>query len=170
MIFAIMNVACSFSYYLITFYVKYLPGSIFTNQIVSSLAEAFACLSTLIILKWMSIKNGFAMSFFVSGLACVCVMYAQATGKDWMVPLGVLGAKSGVAIAFAFLYFSMVFYFQSAFLGFVMGISNVIGRSSTILAPMVAEMSDPVPMVSSTFICCIAFALCIMLEKPATMS
>jgi hypothetical protein len=81
-----------------------------------------------------------------------------------MIPFGVLGAKAGIAIAFAFLYFSMVSYFDSAFLGFVMGISNVVGRSSTILAPAIAEVADPVPMISSTAICIIALICCLMLQ------
>jgi len=93
-------------------------------------------------------------------------MYAQVSEKEWIVPLGVLGAKFGISIAFAYLYFSMVDYFPSAFLGFVMGVSNVIGRSSTILAPIVAEMSNPIPMVSSMAICSLAFSLCLMLKSP----
>ena len=81
-----------------------------------------------------------------------------------MVPLGVLGAKAGIQIAFVFLYFSMVNYFQSAFLGFVMGISNVVGRSTTVLAPLIAEMNDPIPMISTLALCLIALVLCLMLR------
>ena len=30
-IFIVMSITCSFSYYLINFYIKYLPGDIYTN-------------------------------------------------------------------------------------------------------------------------------------------
>lgn len=41
-IFIIMSITCSFSYYLINFYIKYLPGDIYTNQIVNSISECIA--------------------------------------------------------------------------------------------------------------------------------
>lgn len=91
-----MNVACSFSYYLINFYVKYLPGSIFTNQIVNSLSESLANLLTFMIIKHLGIRIGFASSFFACAIACGCVMYAQGSSMEWLVPIGVLGAKAGI--------------------------------------------------------------------------
>lgn len=42
LIFIIMAIACSFSYYLINFYIKYLPGDIFLNQIVNSISESIS--------------------------------------------------------------------------------------------------------------------------------
>ena len=56
-----------------------------------------------------------------------------------MVPLGVLGGKAGVASGFCYLYFATLNYFRSQFLGMVFGFINVVGRSSTVLAPIMAE-------------------------------
>jgi hypothetical protein len=45
----VMNVAWSsafFTYYMVGFYVKYIPGDVFQNVIFSSISEALACFAT----------------------------------------------------------------------------------------------------------------------------
>jgi len=42
LIFVYMFCAASFNYYLITFYTKYMPGNVYVNTIVSSVAEMVA--------------------------------------------------------------------------------------------------------------------------------
>jgi hypothetical protein len=61
----------SFDYYLITFYLKYLPGSIFVNSIVSSCSEALAIIFSGIILKVLSIKNSLLVTFMLSAVSCI---------------------------------------------------------------------------------------------------
>ena len=73
-------------------------------------------------------------------------------------------------MAFCFLYFSQVNYFTSAFLGLIMGSSNVVGRCSTILAPVVAELPDPIAMVSCLILCIMGLFCCLLLEEPKTIS
>lgn len=92
------------------------------------------------------------------------VIIAETYQLDWMIPFAVLGAKAGISIAFSFLYFSTVYYFPSPYLGLVMGFNNVAGRSSTIAAPMVAEMRDPIPMMTSIVLCLLALIGSILLK------
>jgi hypothetical protein len=47
-----------------------------------------------------------------------------------------------------------------------MGMSNVIGRASTIFAPIVAEMKNPMPMLSCILMCLAALVCGALLEKP----
>ena len=162
-----MNITCSFCYYLINFYVKYIPGSIYTNQIVNSLSEVVANAFALAVVNKFGIKSGFAISYLACALACILVMVST---DGILIPIGVLGAKASITIAFTFLYFSMVNYFDSAFLGFVMGISNVVGRLSTILAPVIAEMPDPIPMMSTMILCFGALVCCLMLQQPNNLN
>jgi MFS family permease len=75
-IYMCMAVACSFSYYLINFYVKYLPGDIFTNQIVNSVSESFANLCAPLLLFVTSTKKGFAFCFLACAIACMLVLFA----------------------------------------------------------------------------------------------
>ena len=167
--FILMIITCSFSYYLINFYVKYLPGDIFTNQIVNSLAEGVAHAASAVVVLIMSTRKGFAAGYGVCAISCVIVMYSQFYDSSWLIPIGVLGAKAGISVAFCFLYFSQVNYFTSAFLGLIMGSSNVVGRCSTILAPVVAELPDPTAMVSCLLLCIMGLFCCLLLEQPKSI-
>ena len=78
-IFLTMACACSFSYYLINFYVKYLPGDIYTNQIVNSVSEALSNGSGMFVVMFMSQKKGFAFSFLGCSISCALVMIAESS-------------------------------------------------------------------------------------------
>ena len=158
--------SCSFCFYLINFYVKYLPGDIYTNQIVNSVAESASNGVAIVLVAVIGVKRGFVSSFVSCLIACIVVMYAEAYEHTWIIPFGVLGAKSGITIAFCFLYFSPSRYFEQCYLGLVMGASNTIGRASTIAAPIVAEMRNPIPMVSCILLCLAALVCATILEKP----
>uniref|UniRef100_A0A7S3CJF9 Uncharacterized protein n=1 Tax=Strombidium rassoulzadegani TaxID=1082188 RepID=A0A7S3CJF9_9SPIT len=165
----VMAVTCSFNYYLINFYVKYLPGNIFTNQIVNSVSESVAHGLSMVVLAMLSIKKGYLCSFFVCAFSALLVIGSESSGMDWLVPVCVLGVKASISIAFCFLYFSTVNYFPSAYLGFVMGFSNVAGRMSTIAAPMFAEQKDPIPMVSCIVLSVLSLACSLQLEQPEAL-
>ena len=113
LIFASMAVSCSFVYYLINFYVKYLPGDIYTNQMVNSVAESCANGGAVLVLVFVSQRYGFAICYVFTAVACIVVMLAEMSEAAWLVPIGVLVGKSSITCAFAFLYFTTVDYFES---------------------------------------------------------
>ena len=162
-----MAVTCSFSYYLINFYVKYLPGNIYTNQTVNSWSECIAHLLSLWVLKLFSIKNGYFFSYLLCALSALVVILSEYSGVEHLIPIAVLGAKAGISVAFCFLYFTTVNYFESKYLGLVMGFSNVSGRMSTIAAPIVAELPDPVPMLSVIVLCFLSLIASHKLQLPS---
>ena len=112
----------------------------------------------MVIVTVMSLKKGFASSFAACGLGAIIIIIAETHSIDRLIPVAVLGAKAGVSVAFSFFYFSIVSYFPSTHLGLVMGFSNVAGRLSSIMAPIVAEMRDPIPMMTTMVLCVMAFA------------
>lgn len=133
---------------------------------MNSVAEAVAHAFSSVVVLYMSNKKGFASGFITCAISCIIVMFAEMTGVHILIPIGVLGAKAGISLAFCFLYFSQVKYFSSAYLGLMFGSSNVVGRCSTILAPIVAELEDPIPMISSLMLCMIALFCSTLLEQP----
>lgn len=52
----------SFNFYLITFYLKYFPGSIFINSICFAFADMIAFTSSGIFLQWVSITQGIVIA------------------------------------------------------------------------------------------------------------
>lgn len=164
LIFMFLAITCSFCYYLINFYVKYIPGNIFTNQIANSIAESIAHGASCIVVTVLSIKKGFISAFSACNLSSFLLLFATLYDVAWLIPVTVLGAKAGIAVAFAFLYFSTVSYFRSEYLGLIMGLMNVVGRLSTIAAPMIAEQDEPVPMLSAIILCSLATLGCFWLD------
>lgn len=96
-------------------------------------------------------------------------MYAEMNQVDFLIPFGVLFAKSAITTAFCFLYFTTVDYFESAYLGLAIGFCNVFGRGSTILSPVIAEMGEPLPMMSCVVVCAISFVMTLQLEQPDSL-
>ncbi len=64
-----MNVAwssVSFGYYLISYYLKYIPGDLYTNVILSSIAEMASAFSSGWISKKIGNKNTLIISYMTS--------------------------------------------------------------------------------------------------------
>lgn len=78
LIFVYLFCAASFNYYLINFYLKYIPGDIFINSIVASLAETTAhWLSGFISIKFGP-ANGMCASFCLAGCAGAALWFCDA--------------------------------------------------------------------------------------------
>ena len=99
LIFVYLFTAASFNYYLINFYLKYIPGNVFINTIVSSASSATACyLSGLIIVKFGS-SFSLRMSFGLCTFAGIILFIAESSSDDSnsdgpspLIPVAVLAA------------------------------------------------------------------------------
>lgn len=58
-------------------------------------------------------------------------------------------------------------YFDVKFMGTIFGICNTVARAVTISAPMVAELSFPIPVVSIVATCSIAGIMSLFLKEKA---
>ena len=166
LIFTVMYFACSYCYYLINLYMKYLTGDIYVNQITNSLSEAVSCIFPLLMLKRISVKSSFTIAFLVSMVSCVVIMIAEHGNYAALSPIGILGAKAGINVAFCFLYIGSINFFDNQFLGLQMGICNTIGRLGSAAAPLVAEVGAPTPMISCISVCVLAMAASAFLKQP----
>ena len=67
----IMNVAwssTSFGFYLISYYLKYIPGDIFTNVILSAFADCLSSFFSAYMSTKMGTQKTLIVSFFISGI------------------------------------------------------------------------------------------------------
>ena len=162
--------AASFNYYLLNFYLKYMPGSIYMNSIVSSLSEVVAHWMAGCIVVKLGPVNGLSGANALATLSAVGLW--ASTAVDWAgpVPVTVLAAKFGTGAAFAMLYMSTLQYFPNRYMGRVFGTCNVTARFVTIMAPMVAEAPSPTPELIMVVSCALAAILTRLLQKPAAMN
>ena len=159
----------SFNFYLINFYLKYIPGNVYINTMVASIGEAISAAVAGSILQLLGPRNAIAFTSAISGLATVALWLAEVYGYINEVPLFILLARFGVSALFPIMYMSTLLYFPSRYLGAVFGICNVAARATTVLSPMVAEIDTPIPEICSILICTLSVILGQLLIIPKDM-
>lgn len=165
-IFIFLFSSASFNYYLINFYLKYIPGNVYVNTIVASIAEFVSTLIAGSIVKYLGIKNTISSAFALNCISGVILWIAEKLDSTGSVPVIILAAKFGNCASFGLLYMSTLHYFPSQFLGAVFGACNVTARAITIASPLVAEASEPVPELFMILSCLFAAIFTRFLRQP----
>ena len=165
-ILTILWIESVFNYYLIAFEVKYFPGDINKNQLASLLAEAIGIMISGYLLTRVRGKYLFAASSFLAGATGLFMMSSTVKEAGSYFVLLVLIAKFGLISGFNVIYIFHPKMFPTLFSMTSMGIMNIISRLFTIFAPFVAEMDEPIPMLTFTTLCFIAGTSALFLIEP----
>ena len=137
----------SFNFYLITFYLKKFPGSIYINSIVFAFADMVAFASSGLILKYFLISQGLSFSYglsLISGILYL-IFHDMEEQFPWLIPVLVCFCRVGGSMSFNIGYISVARLFPTRFVATVFGIVNFVSHSVTVGAPMVAELPEPIP-------------------------
>jgi len=154
----------SFNYYIITFYLKYIPGNIYVNTSLACVSEVIAYICSGFVMNTFGVKLSFMISFIVAAVGGILlVIFFNAEGA--LIAVFVLFAKFGISFAFNISYLATPKMFPTILASTAFGICNVFARFSTVLSPLIAELPDPVPM-SIFSVMCIASALLPLLLRP----
>ena len=160
----VMWTASSFNYYLLTFFLKYIPGNIFTNTAIANASELFAYAASGYLMNIMGIKTSFFTGFLIASIGGILLIFCF--GIVSVMPVFVLLAKFGVSFAFNVSYLGTPQLFPVVLTGTAFGICNIFSRFSTVLSAPVAEFTDPLPMIIFTSMTVIAGALSLFLKVP----
>ena len=138
----------SFTFYLLNFLVKYMPGDIYFNSVISGLS-AFAMLFEGKLQDWMGMRGAMMASFAVTVVSTIWLCFFEKGTTAVLVYAFVLFlAKSGSSLTFGYAYAIHIELFPSNFIITSYGICNVVCRGLTIFAPFVAEVPNPwVPLI-----------------------
>lgn len=139
----------SLDYYLITFFMKYVPGNLYVNTSVSTISELIAYICSGFVYKYFGGKTAFIISFALSAAGGFLIAFVPATG--YLIAIFVLLAKFGISFAFNLVYLIMPSLFPTELTTTAFGICNVFARFSTILSPILAELQLPTPMLCYGF-------------------
>ena len=111
---------------------------------------------------YISTKKGFIFSFMV--VFVVSIIYLIVQNILTFVPIWVLLMRLGITTAFTLAYFGNSEYFPAEFMSTVFGVCNIFARTSTIFAPMVAEiLSQPILLITALTI---TSSFCSILLRP----
>lgn len=136
----------SLNYYLITFFMKYVPGNIYVNTSVSALSELVAYASSGFAYKILGGKPSFWISFFLAGIGGILIAISP-NAVGYKIASFVLVAKFGISFAFNLVYIITPSMFPTDLCTTAFGICNGFAMFSSVLSPMVAETTEPLPMM-----------------------
>ena len=96
----------SLDYYLVLFFLKYVPGNIFVNTSLSCIADLLAYGISGVLMSKFGVKLSFIISFVLAaGGGFLLVCFFKADGA--LIAIFVLFAKFGIALAFNMCYLAM---------------------------------------------------------------
>jgi len=158
----------SFNYYIMTFYLKYIPGSVYTNTSLSCMAEVLSYIASGLVMNAFGVKLSFIISFILAATGGIfLVIFFNADG--FLIAVFVLFAKFGISFAFNVSYLATPQMFPTHLCSTAFGICNLFARGSTILSPLIAELPDPIPM-SIFSVTCIAASFLPLFLRPVKKS
>lgn len=135
--------ASTFSYYLVLFYMKYLPGSIYENTIFCSSADTAGYLLTGILFQYMGGRISLMFSFSLTAISSLCII--NLSDSPSLIPIFLFCSRLGIAAACNVLTIVNILVFPPDFRSTSFGICNIFARMAAILAPMAAEVKYPFP-------------------------
>jgi hypothetical protein len=141
--------------------------NVFYLAIASSIAEILACFYSSVITRVLSNKNSLISSYGLAFLGSIGFWVAKDnidTIQSYIIYF-ILFSKFGVTVSFNISYVIMNELFPTLLSATSFGICNIIARFITILAPMVAILPNPYPMIIFCVLCLMA-GLLSMLLKP----
>ncbi len=135
-------VSTTFMYYLVIFYVKYLPGQLYTNQIVSGFSVFGYLLAPFMARKYDN-KKIMLIGYVTSLIFLVLMIVFFFIESDELVySFMFLAFKCGVTLNFLSLLVIHTDMFPIQFMASSYGICNIVSRLITLGAPIVAELED----------------------------
>ena len=163
----VMNLAWStgsFTYYMIGFYLKYVPGDLYTNVIVSSLSELISSFVSGIVANYIGTKKTMFFSFMMGAFFGTTLIFINVSDTS-LILICVLLTKFGVSSAFNLCFIITAEYFPPQYASTVFGACNIIARLTSILAPLIAEVPSPVPMLVFSLFCVFSTCCTLLLKK-----
>ena len=145
---------------------KYLPGNIFVNTLVSSTLDIP-----------ISIGGGFLYHKFGVRITLPVAYALSLTGALLLIFFGgyneiadaimVMLARCGVKLALDLCYLANSTIFPAIFAGTAFGMCNIGAKSFTIMSPLIAELDKPVPMITFSIVLSFAIFAAFMIKTEA---
>lgn len=147
--------AC-FCFYLITYQVKYMKGSLWINNVTINVAIMVAYIVSGIFIEKIGLKMTLYISYIIS-ITGMLALTLSTTENQILISLFVLGGSYGIGQVFNIAYVGNFYLFDVYLVATSFSICNSFSRVCTIFAPYVAELKpESVPQLMFTGVCIVA--------------
>lgn len=142
----------SFALFMIGFYIKYIPGDMFTNVILSCTSEACACIISGFVAVFLGTKNTLFVSFFIGAVFGGSLVFIDPSNVELIIVCLIL-TKFGVASSVNLCFLVTNEYFPIVYSATVFGACSLFARVISMFSPIIAEIDNPLPMLIYTLFC-----------------
>ena len=160
-------IAASFNLYMISFYMKYIPGNIFVTTLTSSLGDIPLSIGGGFLYYFKGIRIAMTVFLICSIAGAVSIItWAKFESVAFLIPVVVLFTRSGIKCTFDSCYLANATIFPAIFSGTAFGFCNLGAKIITIFSPLTAEVKDPVPMIIFASLAAVALVLVQFIQVP----
>jgi len=141
----VLYMESTFNFYLLTFYLKYFPGSIFENAGVYALSDLAAYVIAGIVLKLVSIPNAFRISLsiaFTGGM-----IYLFTSDNLTLVPIFICLCRVGCSMQYNVSVISINRTFPTKYISTAYGVVNMFAHIFACFSSLIAEVPNPYPFI-----------------------
>jgi len=165
----IVSFSCaSFNYYMIGFYMKYIKGDFWVNAILGASSQCIAYLCVIPTQKLFGTKRSIIGCYLLGGLSALPLLFIDPVGTNlgWLILVSVFVSRFSIGMAFVFVFSINGESFPSLFLPVSIGMSSAVGHMVSILSPEVAELDQPLPMITFLAVSIVGFVTHFFLQVP----
>jgi hypothetical protein len=157
--------AASFNLYMISFYLKYIPGSIYVSQLTASLGDIPLSIGGGFLYHHCGIKVAFPvfLSVAIAGSVSLILTDGHEDSLGALIPIIVLLTRSGIKCSFDSCYLANATIFPAIFSGTAFGFCNIGAKLVTIFSAPMAELTAPTPMYIFSSLAIVALCASLLL-------
>ena len=139
----------SFNFYLISYQLKYSKGNLFINSYLTNITQIAGSSFGGVVYSKMGMKFTCQCCYGISLFATVLMM-SVGNSSTLLNALNIIFVRFACSSMFNVVYLANSEIFPPLFSSTIFGICNTFSRILTILAPMVAELQEPIPKIIFT--------------------
>jgi predicted MFS family arabinose efflux permease len=162
-IFVVQWITGVYAYYNIYFQLKYFKGDIFTNVINAGVSEMTSNVIAGLIFQRIGLRNTYLVSLTL-GFICSTIFFTFGHAFESLIPFLLLGAFFGYTSVLLINWIATPHLFPVLYASSCQGFCNAIARCAAILAPQLAELDQPIPMIIVSVLTLISAALVLFLK------
>lgn len=138
-------ISCTACFYLMGYYIKYIPGNIYFNVFFMAIGDLLSPIFACLVAQYTSSKVSLSISFIISTGGASLILGHTSTDHT-VICILVMLTRFGISSAFTLVTLMIAEYFPVIVCSRIFGITNLFCRIVTIFVPMLAELPEPYPM------------------------
>ena len=144
---------CDIAFYLVPYYLSasWTSSNMFLMFLTVGIADSSSsCICLLLDLQRRDIRRQLTVWYAITCVGSVVIMHLSSSYKgasEVPLALGYLLLYVGICVSFNLVYLIVNELFPTVFLATAFGACNIVGRTVTILSPLVAQVPEPFPLM-----------------------